>query len=530
MGDHPRRGGVRPAHGAVAMTALRLAYEPGGRQQLLVRGGAATGPRRRRRLGRGARSRHHADRAGLALDLGGPGRTGQEPRDPGARVLRIVVALGPGTTGVAVGDPVFGLADWYRDGAAATHLAVEARNLAAKPLGVSYAEAACVPLAASTAWQALFVHGRLRAGQRVLVHGAAGGVGVFAVQLAGRPGRRYRHRPRTRGAARRTGASGGRPRPRDLRGRRPGGPRPRSRRGRLAQRSWPLVRAGGALVTVVGGVPRGRPRPDARWVFFVVEPDRRLLAELARSIDAGELRPVLGATFPLAGGRQAFEAKQAGGIPARSRCRWSTTTERAAQPRRSTCRSCPREAIPSLANTLRRWASTVRGLEVELPRDLLVGAAGDDQGGDLALLRGQRCGRRRVAARSRRWLAARRGRAPPRAGHRAGRSRRRRRAGGGVPRPGAAPAGGARPAGAVSGPGRTRGRTGTARRALLVVTRRESPRRAARGTGAAGPRPTATATSRPGLEGGERGQRAVRPAGPDGRLDQVGALLSLTPG
>ena len=246
-------------------------------------------------------------------------RSGRDrsPAIPGHEFSGVVVALGHGTTGVAVGDPVFGLADWYRDGAAATHLAVEARNVAAKPLTVSHAEAACVPLAASTAWQALFLHGRLRAGQRVLIHGAAGGVGVFAVQLARSAGATVIGTCRAPGALLdELGASRVVDLDResfedlgpvdvvlDLAG------------AELAQRSWPLVRPGGALVTVVSGVPRGRPRPDARWVFFVVEPDRRLLAELARSIDAGELRPVLGGSFPLSGGRRAFEAKLDGGVP-----------------------------------------------------------------------------------------------------------------------------------------------------------------------------------------------------------------------
>jgi NADPH:quinone reductase-like Zn-dependent oxidoreductase len=83
----------------------------------------------------------------------------------------------------------------------------------------------------------------------------------------------------------------------------------------FAERSWPLVRPGGALVTVVGGVPRGRPRGDARWVWFVVEGDRRLLAELARSIDEGELRPVVGGVFPLYDAPRALAAKLRGGVP-----------------------------------------------------------------------------------------------------------------------------------------------------------------------------------------------------------------------
>lgn len=96
----------------------------------------------------------------------------------------MVVALGYGTTGFSIGDEVYGLTDWYRDGAAAGYVAVGARNLAPKPASLDHVHAAAVPLAALTAWQALFDHGGLSTGQSVLIHGAGGGVGVFAVQLA----------------------------------------------------------------------------------------------------------------------------------------------------------------------------------------------------------------------------------------------------------------------------------------------------------------------------------------------------------
>ena len=102
----------------------------------------------------------------------------------------MVAALGFGTSGVAVGEAVYGLTDWYRDGAAADYVAVEARNLAPKPATLNHVQAAAVPLAGLTAWQALFDHGRLRAGQEVLIHGAAGGVGSLAVQLAHAAGAR----------------------------------------------------------------------------------------------------------------------------------------------------------------------------------------------------------------------------------------------------------------------------------------------------------------------------------------------------
>lgn len=100
----------------------------------------------------------------------------RRPTIPAHEVSGVVAALGNGTTGISVGQAVYGLTDWYRDGAAAEYVAVEARNLAPKPASLGHVEAAAVPLPGLTAWQALFVHGRLAADQTVLVHGAGGGV------------------------------------------------------------------------------------------------------------------------------------------------------------------------------------------------------------------------------------------------------------------------------------------------------------------------------------------------------------------
>src|SRR4051794_21683277 len=106
------------------------------------------------------------------------------PSIPCHEVSGVVVAHGWGTTSPAVGEEVFALTDWYRDGAAAEYVAVEARNVAPKPRSVGHREAATIPLAGLTAWQGLFEHGDLRPGQTVLITGAGGGVGTYAVQLA----------------------------------------------------------------------------------------------------------------------------------------------------------------------------------------------------------------------------------------------------------------------------------------------------------------------------------------------------------
>ena len=251
-------------------------------------------------------------------------RLGRErtPVIPAHEVSGVVAALGFGTSGVQVGEQVFGLTDWYRDGAAADYVAVEARNLASRPATLDHAQAAAVPLAGLTAWQALFDHGRLQAGQAVLVHGAAGGVGSFAVQLAHAAGAqviatgRAPHRELLTGLGAAQVVDVERQRFEevavqvdlvlDLVG------------GDVAGRSWPLVSPGGTLVTVVGGTAVGPPRQDARWVFFVVEANRAELAELGRRIDAGQLRPLVGGVWPLTQGRQAFQAKQHSGLPGKA--------------------------------------------------------------------------------------------------------------------------------------------------------------------------------------------------------------------
>src|SRR5919107_2934168 len=114
-------------------------------------------------------------------DRAGRDRT---PSVLGHELSGVVVELGFGTTLLTVGQRVFGLADWTRNGSLAEYTAVEARHLAPLPADVDHTVAAAVPISGLTAWQGLFDHGRLATGQTVLVHGAAGGVGSIAVQLA----------------------------------------------------------------------------------------------------------------------------------------------------------------------------------------------------------------------------------------------------------------------------------------------------------------------------------------------------------
>ena len=112
------------------------------------------------------------------------------PTIPGHEVSGVVAELGYGTTGLTVGQRVFGLTDWARNGTLAEYVAVEARNLAPLSAGIDHIVAAAVPMPGLTAWQGLFDHGHLTTGQTILIHGAAGGVGSIAAQLAREAGAR----------------------------------------------------------------------------------------------------------------------------------------------------------------------------------------------------------------------------------------------------------------------------------------------------------------------------------------------------
>ena len=245
---------------------------------------------------------------------------------PGHEVSGVVVGLGYGTAGFAVGDEVFGLTDQFRDGAAAEYVAVEARNVARKPQTVDHVHAAAVPRAGLTAWQALFDHGKLATGQTVIIHGAGGAVGSMAVQLARRAGaevigtgrRRARSQVMGLGADRFIALDGGDPDADelgDLAGRADlifdtiGGD--------VLARSPALLRPGGTLVIIKANAPVPAGRDDINTVVFIQESSRAQLTELARLIDEGQLRPHVGPVYPLAEAAQAYRAKAAGGISGR---------------------------------------------------------------------------------------------------------------------------------------------------------------------------------------------------------------------
>jgi NADPH:quinone reductase-like Zn-dependent oxidoreductase len=238
---------------------------------------------------------------------------------PGQEVSGVVVELGFGTAGVAVGDEVYGLADAYRDGAAAQLVTIEARDIAPKPRSVDHVQAAALPQAALTSWQALFTHGQLMPGQAVVVHGAAGAVGSMAIQLAKTIDARVvaTGRPSHRDLALELGADDFVALDQDGWEKEIGevdlvfdtiG-------GDVLERSPAIVRPGGALISVV--VPPQTDRTDIRALSFIREGSGAQLREIADLVDAGTIRPQVGAVYPLADGKEAFAAKSTPGIPGR---------------------------------------------------------------------------------------------------------------------------------------------------------------------------------------------------------------------
>ena len=246
-------------------------------------------------------------------------RSGHDRRPvvPGHEVSGVVVDLGWGTSGLAVGDEVFGLTDWYRDGAMAEYMTVEARSLAPKPARLDHDAAATIPMSGLTAWQGLFGHGRLEAGETVLVLGAAGGVGTLAVQLARHAGARVLGLGRARDAEVivRAGADVILSADGDLGSERVGlifdtiG-------GATLERAWDVLEDGGRVVSIAEPLAPARlAEHHASGSYFVVEPDREGLRELAARIDAGTLNPTVGITCTLDDGREKIIAKESGGFP-----------------------------------------------------------------------------------------------------------------------------------------------------------------------------------------------------------------------
>ena len=239
------------------------------------------------------------------------GNVDRTPSIPGHELAGVVTALGYGTTGLSLGQRVFGLADWYRDGTLAEYIAIEARNLAPLPGDVDFTVGASLPISGLTAWQGLFEHGRFRAGQSVLAHGAAGAVGSMVTQLAREAGAHVigTGRAPDRQKALDFGAHefvdldsdtledvGSVDLVFDVIG------------GDIGKRSARLIRAGGTLVSIVGP---SEVRPvDGLAIDFVVEADRGQLSEIVQRVRDGRLRTNIGTVSTLDNAVPAFNSTE----------------------------------------------------------------------------------------------------------------------------------------------------------------------------------------------------------------------------
>lgn len=234
---------------------------------------------------------------------------------PGHEFSGVVAAVGEDVTGVEVGQEIYGMNDWFADGATAEYCLTLPGSIAPKPRTLTHIEAASVPISALTAWQGLFDRTKLQAGERVLIHGGSGAVGIFVVQIA-----------RWRGAYVIATASEhnlsfvtelGADEVIDYRKE-----RFEDRAGKVdvvfdtvgdetLQRSWSVLKPNGRMVTIVSDV-EGTDDPKLKAAFFIVEPNRDQLSEVAGMLDAGTLRTFVGARVTL---EQAAQAYADGHVP-----------------------------------------------------------------------------------------------------------------------------------------------------------------------------------------------------------------------
>lgn len=231
---------------------------------------------------------------------------------PGHEFSGVVEKIGALVEDFAPEDEVFGMNDWFEQGASAEYCVTTPARIAKKPLNISHVEAAAVPISALTAWQALFVHGKLKAGERLLVHGGAGAVGTFVIQLAKLHGAEV-----IATCAKRNmeflrslkvdqaidyesmafeeevsdvdvvfDAVGG----------------------ETLRRSWSLLNPGGRLVTIATD-SETTSDDRVKKSFFIVEPDHRQLSDLSPLLNAGYVRVFVGAIVPLSQATRAYEGK-----------------------------------------------------------------------------------------------------------------------------------------------------------------------------------------------------------------------------
>ena len=228
---------------------------------------------------------------------------------PGHEFSGVVAAIGEGAAGFAVGQEVYGMNDWFADGATAEFCLTQPTSVAPKPVTLTHAEAASVPIGALTAWQGLFDRARLQAGERLLVHGGAGAVGVFAIQLARRHGA---HVTTTASARNRSFVSElgaqliidyqsvrfeEQAREMDVIFDTVGG--------ETLARSWRVLKPSGRLITIAAD-SEATIDEHVKQGFFIVEANQSQLVRIGAMLDAGELRTFLDAVLPLACAAEAY--------------------------------------------------------------------------------------------------------------------------------------------------------------------------------------------------------------------------------
>lgn len=245
-------------------------------------------------------------------------------RDGGPRPFPIVLghefsglvnAIGDGAHGLNVGDEVYGMNDWFINGAQAEYCTAPVDAVALKPIELDHVEAAATPISVLTSWQGLFEHGKLKAGERVLIHGGSGGVGLFAVQLAHWRGAyviatassRNSDFVRELGADKvidyKTTAFEKAVRDIDVVFDTVGG--------ETLERSWSVLGPNGRMVTVA--VQTEETSQRARDAFFIVEPNRTQLTEVTRLLNSGIIRVFVDSVFPLEQAGNGYARAQQGG-------------------------------------------------------------------------------------------------------------------------------------------------------------------------------------------------------------------------
>ena len=231
---------------------------------------------------------------------------------PGHEFSGVVAELGEGVQGFAVSDEIYGMNDWFADGATAEYCVTQPASIARKPGRLSHAEAAAVPIGALTAWQGLLDRAKVQAGEHILVHGGAGAVGVFAIQLARLHGARVTATASGKNAAFVTQLGAEKVidyattpfedvvRDVDVVFDAVGG--------ETLEKSWSVLKPDGRMVTIAADA-EGTTDERVKAAFFIVEPNQKQLAEIGDLLDAGKLRVFVDAEVPLAEAPAAYERK-----------------------------------------------------------------------------------------------------------------------------------------------------------------------------------------------------------------------------